>query len=162
MYPMGMLPHASSHLRVPAGKAALSSALESSGKTRALMGICARRVQFFRCDSTCLGFVKENGAAAPFPMRVCRIGSRRVGDATRPSAPAAVASGPLPSRLPLVAGQCLACQDGSYALDGGGKECTPCPLGRGFCPGTSIVLPEPGHWQAQRCRSSPKRTANHG
>ncbi len=28
------------------------------------MGICARRVQFFRCDSTCLGFVKENGAAA--------------------------------------------------------------------------------------------------
>ena len=86
-----MLPHASPHHRCSfAGKAALSATLESRGKTRALMGICARRsVQFFRCDSTCLGFVKESGAAARSPLRVCRSEDRRVGDATRPSAPAA-------------------------------------------------------------------------
>ena len=53
----------------------------------------------------------------------------------------------------LLAGQCLPCQDGTYILGGGGKECTPCPSGSGFCPGKNIVIPEPGHWQAQRCRS---------
>jgi hypothetical protein len=146
-------------LLVPAGKAALSAALESRCKTRAVTGPFTRRaVQFFRCDSTCLGFIKESGAAARSPLRVCRS-EDAWGDATQPSAPAA---SPLGHCLPgcLVAGQCLACQDGSYALDGGGKECTPCPSGSGFCPGTSIVLPEPGHWQARRCRSLPKRPIN--
>ena len=57
------------------------------------------------------------------------------------------------SAAPL-AGQCLPCQDGSYILGGGGKECTPCPSGSGFCPGKNIVIPKPGHWQAQRCRSA--------
>ena len=52
------------------------------------------------------------------------------------------------SAAPL-AGQCLPCQDGSYILGGGGKECTPCPSGSGFCPGKNIVIPERGHWQAQ-------------
>ena len=56
------------------------------------------------------------------------------------------------SASPL-AGQCLPCQDGTYILGGGGKECTPCPSGSGFCPGKNIVIPERGHWQAQRCRS---------
>ena len=59
----------------------------------------------------------------------------------------------LSTRTTPLAGQCLPCQNGTYILGGGGKECTPCPSGTGFCPGKDIVIPKPGHWQAQRCRS---------
>ncbi len=48
------------------------------------------------------------------------------------------------------AGDCNPCTSSVYALDGGGKECAPCPS-RGFCPGRNVLIPMAGHWQAQRC-----------
>jgi hypothetical protein len=104
-----------------------------------------RYLQFFRCDSTCLGFVKEKGASA-----ICWA---LLPKAQRPGRSWHVMPS-LSTSTTLLAGQCLPCQDGTYILGGGGKECTPCPSGTGFCPGKNIVIPERGHWQAQRCRSA--------
>ena len=124
-------------------------------------GACVCCWQFFRCDSTCLGYVKEKGASS-----ICRAfrWQKRVGGGGRGTAIAlrstrlvhessACRRASQTSEAPL-AGQCLPCQNGSYILGGGGKECTPCPSGSGFCPGKNIVIPERGHWQAQRCRSA--------
>jgi hypothetical protein len=112
-----------------------------------------RCLQFFRCDSTCLGFVKEKGASS-FSLLGFSLAKAR-GRGARGSALHSTRSYTWASRTSasLLAGQCLPCQDGTYILGGGGKECTPCPSGSGFCPGQNIVIPEPGHWQAQRCRS---------
>ena len=131
-----------------------------------------RRVQFFRCDSACLGFVKDKGT--PPQRNLCaRCGrakkarvlssrrqmcctcmrSSRFGYAVAACGSSctryiyAIVSRVLRSfcidsilrRKPfgccVSAGQCQPCQIGSYALDGGGKECTACPS-TGFCPGT--------------------------
>ena len=124
-------------------------------------GACVCCLQFFRCDSTCFGFVKEKGASS---IRWAFVGKRAFRRGGRGTAIArhsmrlvyestACRRASRTSETPL-AGQCLPCQDGSYILGGGGKECTPCPSGTGFCPGKNIVIPERGHWQAQRCRSA--------
>ena len=118
-------------------------------------GACVCCLQFFRCDSTCLGFVKEKGASSFSLLGFSLAKARGRGDRGSAIALHSTRSYTWASRTSAspLAGQCLPCQDGTYILGGGGKECTPCPSGSGFCPGKNIVIPGPGHWQAQRCRS---------